>query len=160
MNTLKNMKIERSNFSVVKKIWQEKLWPERISPIEPISYINSQGKIDVSLQLGKPAFFVARESELILGVISGYKTAKNEFRSRGIWVDEVYRKLGIGQQLMNQIILQAQSENCQCLWTMPRLSAQNFYLKLGFKEICKVTEYEYGPHIIAWRNVDTENDRH
>lgn len=158
LSKTKQIKIQASDFFEISTIWKESLWPLRISPIEPISWINSEGKIDMTLKLGGPSFFTARFDGKIIGVISGYKTSEREYRSRGIWVDEKFRKMGIGRKLMEQIFIQAKLEKCNSVWTMPRMSAKEFYISLGFHEKKLVEGYEYGPHIIAHLKLSTDSN--
>ena len=71
----------------------------------------------------------------IVGVNSGHKTTSNHYRSRGIWVDESYRRKGISQALFNATKDQAQKEGCTMLWSIPRKIALPAYTKFGFETV-------------------------
>lgn len=138
------------SFQNIEPIWKNQLWPERTSKIEPTSWINHQGKIDLKLSLGSPTFFgVFKERSNLVGVVSGFKTSPEHYRSRGLWVHPDHRGHGLGILLMNRLTAQARIENSSVLWTMPRHSAWGFYKTFGFINSGLVTEFEYGPHFLA-----------
>lgn len=142
--------VEACEFGQVLEIWKYKLWPERVSLIEPISCITVQGEIDAELMNEKPYFWQALDSTgQVAGVISGFKVGDDSFRSRGIWVDPTHRKKGLGRELMKRNIETAQKLNLKYLWSMPRKASWGFYQELGFQVILEIDKYEFGPHFIA-----------
>lgn len=149
------IEIKPISFSEIKNLWQEKLWPNRQSEIEAISWINHEGKIDMSLSIGEPQFWAAySRGSQIVGVCSGFRTSQERYRSRGLWVDPNYREQGVGRKLIEKIFSVAKNENCNVLWTMPRESSWPFYKKIGFSETYRTDEYEFGPHILAEVKID------
>lgn len=142
--------IIKSDFDSVKKYWSLFLWPERRSSIEEKSWIDINGEINLDLKLGSPSFFAAIDDKSeVVAVVSGHSTSEDQYRLRGIWVKENFRKRAIGSMLVAQIQDQAFAEKRKLLWTMPRMNSKEFYFKLGFKEQKFLYSYEFGPHIIA-----------
>lgn len=143
------MLVRSLSFQEIQIIWSQRLWPERRTKIEPVSWINSKGEIDMSMNLGEPKFWGLVEGHGIFGVISGFKTDALRFRSRGLWIDPSLRGKGWGRKLVLAAEAQALKENCSYIWTMPRSSAWGFYQKSGFYQIGHTDQFEFGPHILA-----------
>lgn len=145
--------ITKIGFEEIKIIWSNHLWPHRTSAIEPISWIDFDGTINMELNLGSPTFWRLTDSHNLLGVISGYKTSSRQYRSRGLWVDPKFQGLGHGRFLLNHIEQVAKAEGCKVIWTMPRLPAWGFYQKCGFVRTSETDKYEFGPHILAEKSL-------
>jgi GNAT superfamily N-acetyltransferase len=137
------------NFDVIEAVWRNNLWPGRKSKIEPISIIDHQGKFDKKILEYKPYFWGMYHDKELIGVISGMQTSEQHFRSRGIWVNENFRKLHVGSKLMNAVIEKSKELNCFILWSMPRCESWEFYEKNGFHIEKKLENFEFGPHYIA-----------
>lgn len=71
-------------------------------------------------------------TEKLVGVNAGHRSAKGEYRTRGLWVDPNYRGNGIAQQTFAFLETQAMNENCRWLWSYPRLSSLPAYMKAGY----------------------------
>lgn len=148
--------IKLISWSQIEEVWRTQLWPERVSKIEPVSWISPLGTIDMSMQLGEPSFLGVQEleSESIVGVVSGHSTGKGYFRSRGLWVSEEHRRNGFASKLMSGLAEIAQNQGHHTLWTMPRLTSWPFYQKVDFVETGRINGYEFGPHILAAKNLN------
>lgn len=70
----------------------------------------------------------------IIAVNSGHMTAENHYRSRGLWVNEKFRKRGLAQVLLDAASLQAKKEGCSLIWSIPRKTALSSYKANGFTE--------------------------
>lgn len=147
------MKIELISFEKILGVWTHQLWPHRRSEIEPVSWIDSTGTINMQMSLGDPNFWCATENEQMIGVISGFKTDSERYRIRGLWVHENFRKNGIGKALIDVTQKQAATNNCRLIWTMPRQNVWPFYQTLGFTKYKSTEQFEYGPHFLAEKNV-------
>lgn len=147
------MKVSPITYEKIESIWRLYLWPGRQSSIEPISWINHMGQIDMTLKIGSPTFWGAFESDVILGVISGFKTSPEMYRSRGIWVAPDHRNRGLGRLLLEEVDKQAVREGCRAVWTMPRSSSWEFYSKMGFRITGTTDQYEFGPHLLALKSL-------
>ena len=88
-------------FEEICKVWQEKLWPNRQSPIETHSAmtwpLTNSIPIDMDIFKYEPFFYGILENDELVAVNSGHKTEKNIYRSRGLWVDPNFRKKGYGK---------------------------------------------------------------
>lgn len=84
--------------------------------------------------------------EKIVGVESGYKTNKDYYRVRGLWVDENHRRKGIATKLINWLESKCREKY---LWTIPRESAIRFYLNYGFNITGKSAKTVYGQNYFA-----------
>jgi len=154
------MKVIESTFEEVYPIWNEKLWPERISKIESMSSLYWRQPRDIIkdnsiFEKYIPTFFAIKEDNQIVGVNSGFRTDERIYRSRGVWVKEEYRSKGYGQTLLMQAIIQGKSEGCHWIWSMPRKSALETYKKVGFKKRGKWIDdgVEFGPNCLVTRQL-------
>ena len=145
-------KIEESSFSEVVVYWCRYLWPNRDSEIEDVSYINSSGNIDLSMQPKDKIYLIAKKNDAskeVIGVISGHSSSQNEYRVRGVWVSEDWRKQGIGSDLLKQLILRIPKKKYSHIWVMPRQRVMPFYADNNFSVEKEIFHYEFGPHYIA-----------
>lgn len=147
--------IQQCSFEDVLPYWREKLWPGRVSAIEPASIIGPSGDLNLRMEILKPQFFCARSNEdgRIIGVNSGFLTSQELFRSRGLWVAEEHRKAGVGSALVQALEFPAHTLGARRLWTMPRLSAQGFYLRQDFRVEGQTDRYEFGPHLLMFKTI-------
>lgn len=146
-------RISRVSFETVEPIWRDKLWKDRISPIEPCSAITPQGQIDMALMSQEAFFWACKAEDKIIGVMSGFQTSNQEFRLRGVWVDEDFRQKDIGTQLLERAITQAKELRCKKVWTMPRSTSWGFYQSNGFKMTGETSAFEFGPHYFAEKEI-------
>ena len=152
------------DFETVLPIWKEKLWPNRTSPIKPMSSMKYLGGYDMSIyEKYQPTFFVVYNVVgEIVGVNSGHRTSDKLYRSRGIWVDPRYRKKGISGVLFCELYGQAMKENCTALWSIPRQSALPAYEKYGFEKTSEFFDegMEFGPNCYVYKELDYESKPH
>jgi GNAT superfamily N-acetyltransferase len=78
----------------------------------------------------------------LVGVNSGHRTSDTQYRSRGIWVDPAHRGKGVAQQLFMMTEYQAQVENCEMIWSIPRKTALSAYTNFGFQTVGGFIETE------------------
>jgi GNAT superfamily N-acetyltransferase len=133
--------IEIIQWSDILPIWQQELWPERKSPIQPVSAMCLGRTYDMNNMLTTPTFFGFVKNDRILGVNSGHSCpGSNSYRSRGLWVNPRYRGQGIGQSLLQAAIEQGRKEGRTTVWSYPRKSSWPTYAAVGFK-----LESDWGP---------------
>jgi GNAT superfamily N-acetyltransferase len=141
------MILEEITFEEILPVWRDKLWPGRVSIIEPASSMLYLGGYDVYIKfLNQPRFFAVKHDGEIIGVNSGHQTDNVHFRSRGIYTDIRYK--GVGRMLIDAVQQMALEFKCTKLWSCPRQSAMPFYEACGFK---RTTDYfeddmEFGPN--------------
>ena len=136
---LNNMKCEISSFEEIYPIWHDKLWPGRISKIEPMSSLcwrlpNKIVKDSSIFESYSPIFWTVKDNRKIIGINSGFRTSDKVYRSRGLYVDPTYHNQEISQILLRQTILQGKKEECHWIWSMSQKSALPAYQKVGFKK--------------------------
>tara|TARA_Y200000002_G_scaffold383243_1_gene404357 strand:- start:6460 stop:6942 length:483 start_codon:yes stop_codon:yes gene_type:complete len=155
---------EHVDFNVIQPVWFEKLWPGRNSDIKPMSSMTYDGKIDMSIyDKFKPTFVaVYNNADTIIGVNSGHQTGDNMYRSRGVWVDPLYRKQGIAGILFCEIEGKAMEEKCKTMWSLPRKESLPAYEKYGF---IKTSDFfdegmEFGPNCYVKKELDYEFKPH
>ena len=145
--------IRRSTFEEILPIWRDRLWPGRLSAIEPVSIIDSDGELSLRIKDLHPVFFEIRGLRdlggEIVGVCSGFRTSEAHFRSRGCWVDPSFRGQGLGALLLSAVNREAMSQGCSVVWTMARHSAIGFYERCGFRDFRRIDRFEFGPHFLA-----------
>ena len=146
--------IREITFEEIYPVWNEYLWPNRATPIEPINGMMFMGGYDATvLEKYQPTFFGYYIENQLVGVNSGFRTSEYSYRSRGIYVRPKYRRLGIAQDLLDITIQTALKENCSLLWTIPRKEALPTYESVGFKQIGPWfdKEMEFGPNCYAYK---------
>ena len=125
------------SYEQISQAWN-KLWPGRdAKPTNPWDLTDDYNIQEQGAVLGKPTFFGVYNGDELIGVNSGYKTSTSKYRSRGLWVDENYRRRSISTLLLNNTITQARHEllgrGLPCLiWTCPREESFRAYEKSGF----------------------------
>ena len=142
------MKVEKATWAEVKMIWDTKLWPERDS--EPVTSMVYLGGYDMSLKDEEPTFFkMVSDHGLTVGVNSIVRTGRLEFRSRGLWVHNDWRYLGLGRGLLEASKTEARKLGGKVMWTMPRDSALPAYESVGFVRTTPFFEADYGSNCYA-----------
>ena len=153
--------LELCPFEEILPSWRDHLWPERQSPIEPISWLNHRAEVDSSVPShAEPIFFVMKDLHgKTCAVVSGHKTDPFMFRSRGLWVHPDWREKGVGTVIMRALENEARSLGSKVIWTMPRQSAAHFYEKNGFSLEKQIEGFEFGPHWLALKSLEQEVSR-
>jgi GNAT superfamily N-acetyltransferase len=115
-------------------IWHDYLWPNRFSPIEPVSAMCYPNGYNIINMQSIPTFYGYIINDKIIAVNSGHSCPnQNNYRSRGLWVDPDYRGKGIAQQLLTATIEQGQQEGYTQIWSYPRQSSWPTYRAVGFE---------------------------
>ena len=126
------MQLEKISFYQIFPIWNNYLWPNRVSEITPTSAMCYLGGYDLVNMDSMPTFFAYVIDGEIAGVNSGHMCNNNEYRSRGLYVFEKFRGKGIGTALLKATIEQAVKEDAALCWSYPKDSSWNTYAKAGF----------------------------
>jgi len=157
LSSEKEFKVEVATFEDIYPTWDEHLWPDRKSPIKEMSSMTYDGDYDMSIyKKYKPTFFIVRDGYTVVGVNSGHRTHNDHYRSRGLYVNTNYRRMGMSTLLLNATIDQAIKENCSIVWTYPRLTSIRAYKKVGFRRISgwKNEDMEFGPNCLCVKNIN------
>ena len=131
-----NTTVKFIHFEVCAQVWATKLWPGR-TQIESASAMmyspeTEEFKYDMR-NMDLPRTFIGLfEGDKIIGVNSGHACADKSYRSRGLWVDPVYRGRGLGVKLLAATIVQAMQYNSTFIWSYPRLTSKKTYENAGF----------------------------
>lgn len=141
------MQIEEITFEEILHFWK-KLWTH-IDDIKPITPVDYKGHINNRI-LKNEVKFIAVKTDKIIGVASVSKTNGLMGRVRGIWVDEKFRKKGIGTMLIKKA-----EYKYMYLWSMPRKDSIDFYIANGFEQTTEwFNKYEFGPHCFVIKRVN------
>lgn len=157
-----NLIIKTASFEEILPLWRDQLWPDRQSTIEPLSMIDSQGRIDLGLRelalLRPPVFFklTAPLGSPPVGCQGIQRTGLRETRLRGLWVAPELRGQGWGRRLVETALEDARTRGENRVWVMARSSAEDFYAACGLRAYDRVTGYEYGPHVLMERRLRQE----
>lgn len=138
--------LKEISFEEIKDVWDNKLWPGRDSPkthYEPEKY---------PVATNEPTFFGLYANEEIIGVNSGYETG-DTYRSRGLWLDYKYRKLGLSKILLNAVIEEAQYSGSKEVWSLPNLKALHAYKAVGFTWSEDTLKLDWGENKYAVRKL-------
>ena len=147
--------IEEITFDQILPIWNQHLWPERQSRIEPVSAIDIESNIDMTIfnYLNKAHYFAAFDGDQIIGVISGHLTKPNQCRLRGLFVMPGYRGQSISRHLIEAELNHAIALGCTQIWALIRTKNIGLFAKYEFKEHMFTDKYEFGPHFIVQRQL-------
>lgn len=147
------MQIITVTFEEILPLWANKLWPGRISPIETHSAMKFLGGYDMSYFEYPACFILAKVDGVPIGCLSGHATGSLWYRSRGLWVDEHFRRNSVAASMMKKLFLTAQTQGCQWIWTVPRVSSMPFYQNQGFVRASEDfdRDMEFGPNCYAAR---------
>jgi GNAT superfamily N-acetyltransferase len=124
--------IETITFEEILPIWRNHLWPDRTSPIESNSAMCYKDGYDMFNMNTIPTFFAYKINNEIAGVNSGHMCKDNHYRSRGLFVFEKFRGLGIGTKLLTATIEQGRKENAHMCWSYPRDTSWKTYSSAEF----------------------------
>ena len=140
------------SYEQISQAWN-KLWPGRdAKPTNPWNLTEYDTIQEQGAVLGNPTFFGVYDNDKLIGVNSGYKTSDVNYRSRGLWVDENYRRRRVSMLLLHNTINQARKERATTIWTCPREESVEAYKKCGFEIISdKLGEplFDWGTNYIA-----------
>jgi GNAT superfamily N-acetyltransferase len=121
------------DFDIIKEIWKDKLWPGRKSPIETHSAMLYSSKEYDTGNFLLPAYYHGYYvNNKLIGVNSCHLCVDKSIRSRGLWVDEMYRKNGYGKRLLEASIGMARAHKGSAIWSFPRKSSWPTYKSAGF----------------------------
>lgn len=134
--------IKEIDFTTIKSIWQENLWPDR-NDITPLSNMRYKDTPNLAISYTyTPIFFAYYVGNDIAGVNSGHCSSRFHFRSRGLFVFPQYRYNNIGKTLLEYTIKLAITKNKKYCWSLPRKTALKTYLNAGFEQTSEFFETE------------------
>lgn len=124
--------VKEITWDTCKKIWVHHLWKGR-KDIKTMSSMASATETDMEIYKKYfPYFFGAYVDGQLAGVNSGHRTSETNFRSRGLYVLEEYRRLNVSTDILQHTIDTARDMGCTMCWTLPRETALPAYEKVGF----------------------------
>lgn len=127
---------KRITWEEISPVWNEKLWTYREN--HPHSSMTMEGNFntDIRHRFKWSAFgciFINKWGDKkLVGCNAGHRSAKHHYRTRGLYVDPLYRGHGIAVKLFDKLEHQAKAEGCRWIWSFPRLAALPTYQKAGF----------------------------
>mgnify|MGYP002737869948 CR=1 FL=1 len=125
--------IKEITFEQILPIWRDYLWPERTTDITATSAMSYMEGYDLVNMSYPPTFFAYYVNDVIAGVNSGHMCMNGRYRSRGLYVFDKFRGMGIGTKLLIATIDQARLEGANLCWSYPRDSSWSAYAKAGFE---------------------------
>ena len=127
------------SFDTILPIWEQNLWSSRESAIKTHSSMtwpfDNDVEYDMEIYKYPATYWALLVDDKIIGVNSGHKTSDTQYRSRGLWVDEKFRKKGLAQIILTASEQYAKQQKCKMIWTVPRKTALVAYTKCGFNTV-------------------------
>lgn len=125
-----------------------------LRPGLPLSQMSFPGDDGLqTLHLG--AFEQETPGEQAIGIVSLYAAPRpgdsrpGDWQLRGMAVDRRWQRQGVGARLVHAVITELTQRAGMRVWCNARLSAQDFYAKLGFAGHGDVFHIEgVGPHVV------------
>ena len=152
------MELKKVDWNTVRFQWKYNLWPHRdeYKPMSSMVY-NEREEYDMDIyEKYEPTFWAVYDGGFVAGVNSGFRTADNMYRSRGIYVSEAYRKKGIAQMLFAGLEEQGRNEECQWIWSYPREGSHHAYLKFGFNLTSGWADDSFGRNAYVLKEIEAE----
>lgn len=143
-------------FNEILQVWKDKLWISRKSKINPMSSMMYLGGHNMDIhKLYEPTFFGLFNNDQLIAVNSGHKTSDLLYRSRGLYVDPLYRGEGLASILFASTRHQAIKEGCTHIWSLPRKSALYAYTNNEYIQTSDWIEegVEFGPNCYVLQEV-------
>jgi GNAT superfamily N-acetyltransferase len=152
--------IKELTFEEIQYYWKKYLWAKYTTRVHKIdvhtqkNYFYRFVKYLTRDQIDEwfnPTYIGYVIDDKIVGVESGYKSNKDYYRLRGLWVNDDYRGQGIATKLLKYLEIRSSEKY---LWSCPRESALDFYLKYGFK-VTGLSEITlYGQNYFAVKEIE------
>ena len=120
------------SFEKIYPIWDEFLWPGRVSKIERSSAMSFLKGYDVKNMIYHTTFLCYCVDDTIAGVNSGHKCFDNSYRSRGLYVFPSYRGRGIGNKLSLATSEEGRTEGENFVGSYPKQDRGKTYERGGF----------------------------
>jgi citrate lyase synthetase len=147
--------IEEISFEEIKQIWLTELWPGRQSKLGPVSRIDIDGEINMTMTVDPPIFVGIKSENQLVAVASGHPTGQF-YRLRGLWVAPNYRQKHFATRLFNHLQQRSFQTHATTTWMMARARNLEIYKKMGFVVLKEISQYEFGPHFIMTRTWDKD----
>jgi Acetyltransferase (GNAT) family len=143
--------VRELSWEEISQVWETCLWPQRTTAIRPMSSMCFMGGFDLSIyDRFRPWFCGLFINSNLVGVISCHKSALTEMRLRGIWMDEQWRNRGLSDHLFAFVDETAIGEDCDYIWSFPRLSTWPVHAKAGYEMVSGPIENgDFGPNVYA-----------
>ena len=146
-------------FKSIFPIWQKHLWKDRFSDIKPMSSMLYLGGYNMEIyKKFQPFFCGIFVNDELAGVNSCHQTDERSMRSRGIFIFEKYRSLKLSRYLFDFVEDKAVKENCDNIWSLPRLTAIQAYQSFGFNITSELINenVEFGPNYYVLKSLSNK----
>lgn len=124
--------IKEITWSEILPVWQNQLWPGRVSAIEERSVMKLGGGYHTLDYDYSPYFYGYYSQGNLCGVNSCHRCPDSTARSRGLWVYPEYRGSGIGVELLKYTVDYAKTIGAKIVWSFPRQSSWRTYERAGY----------------------------
>lgn len=132
--------------------WRRFLWADRQDPIRSRSSMLFEGGYNMQIyNLYPPEHAGLFVNDVLVGCNSSHATSETDMRSRGLFIEERYRGLGLSKILFAHAEDHARRKKCSRLWSYPKDSALAVYEKYGFRVYRSDQSHHY-----VWKPVTLE----
>lgn len=145
---IQNMIIKSISFNTIQPIWANNLWPGRTSAIEPYSAMMFMNATYDSGFSTRPCKFLAGlVDDKIVAVNSIHLSETYMARSRGLWVDPMFRGNKYGVQILNESARLAEGLGASAIWSFSRQLSIRTYQAAGYIKTSPWMDHgEFGPN--------------
>lgn len=127
------MQIKKISWQEIYDIWSNCLWPDRPkNQIRSTSAMLYANKISIENHKNDADFFGIYYNDMLIAVNSGHLCTDKSYRSRGLWCNPNFRRLGLAKKLLNRTVQEAIFMKCAFVWSLPRYDSRFVYESVGF----------------------------
>lgn len=128
--------IKEIEFSDILFVWQNELWPNRKSLIEPVNAIGIGSELDFNIMSSVPVFYGIYLNGEIVPCLSSHASSLFEFRIRGMCTRAECRKRCFASSLVDHLLEYARCQDFKTAWIMTRIVNEEFFINSILKRLC------------------------
>lgn len=138
------------DFDLAKSYWNKTLWVDRdIKPVSSMLYSSGYNMNVYNLEISMPVYLAIFNNNEMIAINSVFNSDDDELRSRGLYVNPLFRGQGLSSLLLNKSLAIGKNRNCKYCWTLPKKESFYAYEKVGFIKTSEWQTFDYGVNCYA-----------
>lgn len=147
--------LQEISHEAIHPLWTNGLWPSRPTKELYMSAMLYGGGYDSEISKKyRPRFWGIYHQNRLVAVNSGFQTSPHHYRSRGLYVEEEFRRRGLATMLLGTCHDEARRLGCSTLWSFARLTALSAYLHAGFQRRDEnIYRGDFGQNVYVFKSI-------